>query len=190
MEAMKVIFAQGNPGDKYTRTRHNIGQVILDAFAAEHDATWKVNDKFTARIAEVTLHGEKALLVFPLTYYNETGISARRIIDFYKLDPSEDFLVIHDDLALPLGTIRTKARGSDAGNNGIKSLNAHLGEHYHRMRVGIWNDERHHGNDVDFVLGTFSQAEADTITGTIIPHALPLITSFITGSFDITTHRP
>ena len=185
---MKVIFAQGNPGDKYARTRHNVGAVIIDSFAEAHDATWKVSDKFNARIAETSLHGEKTLLVFPLTYYNETGISARRIIDFYKLESADDFLVIHDDLALPMGTIRTRAKGSDAGNNGIKSLNAHLGDSYHRIRIGIWNEERHHGSDVDFVLGIFSKEEVETLEKTVIPKAHELIDSFIKGSFELTSH--
>lgn len=185
---MKVIFAQGNPGDKYTRTRHNVGVVILDAFADNHAAPWKVSDKFRARLAEVNLHGEKALLVFPLTYYNETGLAARRIIDFYKIDVTEDFLVVHDDLALPLGTLRTRAKGSDAGNNGIKSLNAHLGDNYHRIRVGIWNEERHQGGDVDFVLGIFSKDEVETLEKSVIPKAHELIESFMKGTFEITSH--
>lgn len=185
---MKVIFAQGNPGDKYAKTRHNIGIVILDAFADTHKASWKISLKFNARIAEVNIAGEKTLLAFPLTYYNETGTSARRIIDFYKLNPTEDFLVVHDDLALPLGTLRTRAKGSDAGNNGIKSLNAHLGDNYHRIRVGIWNEEKHHGSDVDFVLGTFSKDEDTIIKETIIPKASDMINAFIEGKMEITSH--
>lgn len=185
---MKVIFAQGNPGDKYTRTRHNVGAVMIEAYAETHGATWKVSDKFNARIAELSVAGEKVLLVFPLTYYNETGLSARRMLDFYKLDPKDDFLVIHDDLALPLGTLRTRAKGSDAGNNGIKSLNAHLGDGYHRIRVGIWNEGRHHGQDVDFVLGTFSKEESETLEKAVTPKVIELIESFIKGTFELTSH--
>lgn len=185
---MKVIFAQGNPGDKYARTRHNVGAVILDSFAAAQDASWKVSDKFNARIAEVSLHGEKVLLVFPLTYYNETGISARRIIDFYKLNAADDFLAIHDDLALPLGTIRTRAKGSDAGNNGVKSLNAHLGDNYHRIRIGIWNEDLSRGKDVDFVLGIFTKEEVESLEKSVIPKVHELIDAFAKGSFEITSH--
>ena len=188
IETMKLIFAQGNPGLKYAPTRHNVGFAILDSYARAHDAPWKDADKFLAKTAEVTVKGEKVLLVAPQTYYNETGLSARRLIDFYKLDPAEDLLVIHDDLALPFGTIRTRARGSDAGNNGIKSLNSHLGDNYHRIRVGIWTD-RHPGiSDVDFVLGTFSKEEVDTITATLAPKVHDLIDSFAQGDLEITSH--
>ena len=185
---MKIIFAQGNPGLKYAPTRHNIGFALLDSYAHDHSAEWKDADKFQAKTAEVTVNGEKVLLVAPQTYYNETGRSARRLIDFYKLDPAEDFLVIHDDLALPFGTIRTRAKGSDAGNNGIKSLNAHLGDSYHRIRVGIWTERHPDFTDVDFVLGPFSKQEQEAITATLAPKVHTLIDSFAKGELEITSH--
>lgn len=185
---MKIIFAQGNPGTKYTYTRHNIGMLLLDVYAKQHDATFKDQAKFHARIAETSLHGEKVLLVLPTTFYNETGLSARALCDFYKLDSATDFLVVHDDLALPFGTIRTRAKGSDAGNNGIKSLNAHLGDDYHRIRVGI-TIERHPGiRDVDFVLGTFSKDEMSAITDTLANRVSAMIDSFIQGDMALTSH--
>ncbi len=185
---MKIIFAQGNPGTKYTNTRHNVGMVLLNAYAQKHDATPKDQSKFHASIAETSVHGEKVLLVFPTTYYNDTGLSARAVCDFYKLDPTSDFLVIHDDLALPFGTIRTRAKGSDAGNNGIKSLNAHLDGEYHRIRVGI-NTERHPGiSDVDYVLGTFSKDELATITDTLADRVSTMIDSFVQGDMALTSH--
>lgn len=183
---MKIIFAQGNPGQQYERTRHNTGFMVLDAFADSSDTPWKVNDKFKAQIAEMTLNGEKGLLVKPLSYYNETGAVARRILDFYKL-AAEDFLVIHDDLSLPFGTIRRREKGSDAGNNGIKSLNAHIGETYRRLRVGIWNEKRDLMDDADFVLSGFSETEAKKLKTDIIPHAIEAIESFISGSFESTS---
>lgn len=185
---MKIIFAQANPGDKYAHTRHNVGALLLDAYAKAQHAEWKEVAKFTARIAEVSHAGEKVLLVFPLTYYNDTGLSARKLIDFYKLDPASDFLVIHDDFALPFGTIRSRARGSDAGNNGIKSLNAHIGQQYHRLRIGIAVDRNAGISDVDFVLGRFSQQELDTITNTLAPHVETMIDSFIQGELELTSH--
>lgn len=185
---MKVIFAQGNPGEKYALTRHNVGVLLLDAYAKAASAEWKDVPKFNARIAELTIHGEKTLLVFPQTYYNETGLSARKLIDFYKVNPATDLLVIHDDLALPLGTLRTRGRGSDAGNNGIKSLNAHIGEQYHRIRVGISVDRNAGMSDVDFVLGRFSSEELDTITTMLAPHVHRMIDSFAQGELELTSH--
>lgn len=158
---MKIILAQGNPGTQYEKTRHNIGFIMLDTFAQQAGATFSDKTKFHASIAETALGGEKILLVKPTTFYNETGIAARALCDFYKLDPTEDLLVIHDDLALPFGTIRTREKGRDAGNNGIKSLNTHIGESYKRIRIGIYNDLRDRMDDVDFVLGVFSRTEHD-----------------------------
>lgn len=181
---MKLIFAQGNPDPEYKKTRHNTGFMIVDAFAAQHDATWKVNEKFNALMAEMTIEGEKVLLVKPSTYYNDTGLAARKLVDFYKLDPAKDLLVIHDDIALPLGTLRIREKGSDAGNNGIKSLNTHLGENYTRLRVGTWSERRDQVNDIDFVLGKFSKEEEKRLEKDIIPKAAELVNKFLHGNLD------
>jgi PTH1 family peptidyl-tRNA hydrolase len=183
---MKIVFAQGNPGKQYERTRHNTGFILLDAFADMHNASWKPNDKFKAQVAELTLQSEKVLLAKPQSFYNETGPVARRILDFYKLS-AEDFLVIHDELSLPFGTIRRREKGSDAGNNGIKSLNAHIGESYRRLRIGIWNEKRDLMDDADFVLSGFSQEEAKKLTDDLTPHAIEAIESFVTSSFESTS---
>lgn len=186
---MKLIFAQANPGTQYNHTRHNVGAALIEHYAAEHGTSWKDSPKFFARIAELTHKGEKVLLVIPTTYYNETGRSARAICDFYKLDPAQDVLVIHDDLALPFGTLRTRAKGSDAGNNGIKSLNAHLGDTYHRVRVGI-QTERHPGlGDADFVLGSFSQQEREHLVQHIMPHIQKMIDQFVENGLTLTSHH-
>ena len=144
---MKIIVAQCNPGTQYARTRHNVGFIVVDELANAIGISWREQSKFRAYTTEATIFDEKVLFVKPTTFYNETGISARALIDFYKLDPKKDFLVIHDELALPFGAVRTREKGSDAGNNGIKSLNAHLGPDYARIRVGIWNDKRDLMND-------------------------------------------
>ena len=175
---MKLILAQGNLDSQYDNTRHNVGFAVIDAFADQHQLQWHEKSKFNALIAETLIDDEKVILVKPATYYNETGQSARKLIDFYSIMPEHDLLVIHDDLALPFGTIRTRKQGSDAGNNGIKSLNNHVGPDYHRIRIGIANDLREKMGDVDFVLGRFSKEEADKLTDTI-KHSLALITAFI-----------
>ena len=175
---MKLIFAQGNPETKYDQTRHNVGFAIIDAFADSHDLTWTNKSKFDALIAETTIDGEKVILAKPTTYYNETGRSARKLIDFYSILPEHDLLVIHDELALPIGTVRTRKQGSDAGNNGIKSLNNHVGPDYHRIRVGIANDHRAQSGDIDFVLSRFNKAEAETLKN-LTPEIFKFITDFI-----------
>jgi len=182
---MKLILAQGNPGKEYTYTRHNVGFFMIDKFANNHSAEFSVKSKFHAEIAETVLHGEKVILAKPTTYYNETGRSARALVDFYKLDPAQDLLVIYDDLALPFGTIRTRQKGSSAGNNGIKSLNAALGEDYKRLRIGIYNPLRDRIPDADFVLAKFTANEKDTLTD-VYNLASHFIDEFIQGSFEST----
>ena len=178
---MKLIFAQGNPEPDYALTRHNIGFTILNGLADKFDAKWIEKSKFQALTAEISINGDKVLLVKPTSYYNETGTSARKIIDFYKINPVEDLLVIHDDLALPFGTIRTRSRGSDAGNNGIKSINNHIEHDYTRIRVGIHNDKRELTGDTDFVIGKFSSDEAKQLKSHVIPHAIELIEKSCAG---------
>lgn len=181
---MKLIFAQGNPGAQYAQTRHNTGFIILDAIAKAENAPWKLAEKFKAQIAEISVNNEKVLLVKPLSFYNVTGQVARAIVDFYKLEPVEDILVIHDELALPFGTIRVRQKGSDAGNNGIKSLNAHLGPDYVRIRVGVWNDKRDLMEDSTFVLSNFSQEEQKTLNEGLIPEITKLIELFVKGELE------
>lgn len=185
---MKVIFALGNPGLKYAHTRHNVGFLALDSFAAPHSAEFIHKPKFQADIAELTLAGEKVLLVKPATFYNETGNSARSLIDFYKLHPATDLLVVHDELALPFGVVRTRLNGSDAGNNGIKSLNTHLGANYPRIRVGIYNSLRNQTNDANFVLGNFSPEERDALPD-ILSHINFFIEQFLNGTFEATSRQ-
>jgi PTH1 family peptidyl-tRNA hydrolase len=184
---MKVIFAQGNPGSQYKNTRHNTGFLIVDHLAEEAGATWKNNDKFRALIAEMSLHGEKLLLIKPLSFYNETGQVARAVIDFYKLSPATDLLVIHDELALPLGTIRIREKGSDAGNNGIKSLNAHLGDAYWRLRVGIWHENRNKMDDAHFVLSAFTADELTQLTQLTDEKIMKCIEQFAQGTLQATS---
>jgi PTH1 family peptidyl-tRNA hydrolase len=186
---MKIIFAQGNPGAQYANTRHNIGFLIVDHLAKQHRAEFLKKPKFHADIAEMSIAGEKVLLVKPATFYNETGQAARMLIDFYKLDASVDFLAIHDDLALPLGTIRIREKGRDAGNNGIKSLNAHLGSNYARVRIGIYNELRDRIHDADFVLSNFTKDEATILTDSITPKVIDLVNAFCAGNIEKTSHK-
>lgn len=181
---MKLIFAQGNPGKQYERSRHNIGFLVLDTLAESTNSTWHKEAKFNAEIATLQYNGEKVLLVKPSSFYNETGRVARSLVDFYKLHPQTDLLVIHDELALPFGSIRVRDKGSDAGNNGIKSLNAHLGPNYTRIRVGVWNELRNRINDADFVLSAFSKDETEKLEIIIKNHLIPLVHSFIDGSLE------
>ncbi len=184
---MKLVLALGNPETKFNHTRHNVGFAMLDAFATENSASWQRKDKFKADVAELTIKGEKVILAKPTTYYNLVGESARAISDFYKIPP-EHVLIIHDDHALPFGTVRTRVGGRDAGNNGVKSMNAHLGTNTARIRVGTWSDLRNHIDDVEFVLSKFSADEQKALKP-LAPLVAALIESFAGGAFEQTTHR-
>jgi len=186
---MKIIFALGNPEPKYASTRHNTGFTVLNTLADNLGVKWKSDSKLGANIAETEVNGEKVLLVKPSTYYNETGTSAQKIINFYKLNPSDDLLVIHDDLALPFGTIRIRQQGSDAGNNGVKSINAHMQDGYTRIRIGICNEKRNQMDDVDFVIDLFGSDESKRLKLTIIPQVLELIGHFVNGTLKITSYK-
>jgi len=186
---MKIIFAQGNPGTDFAGTRHNVGFVILDKLADKLSLSFVEKPKFNAMIADTTIDGEKVLLVKPLTFYNDTGLAARILVDFYKLDPAHDLLVVHDDLSLPLGIIRVRDKGSDAGNNGIKSINAHLGENYHRLRVGTWIELRNKIDDVDFVLRRFTADGQKLFDEAITPKCLELIDDFSRDKLQVTSYN-
>jgi PTH1 family peptidyl-tRNA hydrolase len=185
---MKIIFALGNPGSEYIGTRHNTGFMAVDKFAHEHGVDFIEKSKFRAYLAEFSIEGDKVLLVKPTTFYNNVGESARSLIDFYKLEPSEDLLVIHDDLALPFGRLRVRKKGSDAGNNGIKSLNAHIGQEYARIRVGIAIEERTN-DDATFVLSRFDSTEQNELKDKIIPKNCGLIADFIAGELEETSYN-
>lgn len=184
---MKIIFAQGNPGTDYEKTRHNVGFLALDYYADKNNVQFQPKSKFHADIAELTVNGDKVLLVKPTTYYNETGKSARALADFYKVETT-DILVIHDELALPFGTLRTREKGSDAGNNGIKSLNAHLGENYGRIRVGTANELAEKQGSYDFVLSKFTADESKKLSTDIFPKISDLIDDFVAGNHANTSH--
>lgn len=184
---MKIVFAQGNPDQKYARTRHNVGFMVLDAYSQSLQLQWRDIDKFKARVIETMIGGEKIVMVKPLSYYNDTGLIVRQFIDYYKLDPADELLVIHDDLSLPFGTIRIRESGSDAGNNGIKSINSHVGEQYKRIRIGIWTETRDLTDDATFVLAVFTKSEQHKIDADIIPHVETLIEQFTHGSLKISS---
>ena len=132
---MKLIAGLGNPGGKYAANRHNIGFMAVDEIARRHGfSPWR--RRFSGQAAEGRLGGEKALLLKPSTYLNESGRSVGEAMRFFKLTP-EDVIVIHDELDLAPGRLRVKSGGGHAGHNGLRSIIAHIGADFHRLRLGI-----------------------------------------------------
>lgn len=160
-----LIVGLGNPGDKYSRTRHNVGFMTVD-FLTGTDASWKSEKE--AYTTVVKIDGNKIIFAKPQTYMNNSGISVAGLMKFYKI-PLENLFVIHDDMDLKLGDIREKVGGGSAGHNGIKSIDNHVGKEYNRIRIGIG-----HPRDVnlqidpsDWVLGNFSDSEFEKIKSAI-----------------------
>jgi PTH1 family peptidyl-tRNA hydrolase len=155
---LKLLVGLGNPGAKYARNRHNVGFMAVDAIAGAHGfAPWRA--KFSGEIAEGRLGTEKVLLLKPETYMNLSGDAAQAAAHFYKLEPA-DIIVFHDELDLAPGKVRVKAGGGTAGHNGLRSLGAHLGPDFTRVRIGIG----HPGDRrlvTPHVLGDFAKVDAD-----------------------------
>ncbi len=174
---MKIVIGLGNPGKKYVPTRHNVGFFVLDliikkAKKQENKESillkdFKLEKKFEAEIAKFELGGEGIILVKPHTFMNNSGEAVKKIVDFYKIDPINDLVVIHDDIDVELGKIRIKSKGSSAGHNGVQSIIDNLGiDHFLRVRIGIGRPPER--MDVDkYVLGKFSSKERKVIEESI-----------------------
>jgi peptidyl-tRNA hydrolase, PTH1 family len=132
---MLLFVGLGNPGPRYAENRHNVGFMAVQAIARRHDiAPWK--RRFQGVAVEGSLGGEKVLLLLPGTFMNESGRAVREAAGFYKIEPGA-IVVFHDEVDLPPGKVRVKLGGSDAGHNGLRSITAHLGNDYKRVRIGI-----------------------------------------------------
>ena len=157
---MKLIVGLGNPGPKYVGTRHNIGFEVVDYLAAAPGTT-AFREKFEAFVAELKEGDETILLMKPLTFMNLSGRAVRAAIDFYKLT-ADQVLVVCDDFNLPLGKLRIRAKGSDGGQKGLRSIQEHLGtDAYARLRIGV--GEPNFGDAVDHVLSKFKPGERKAI---------------------------
>ena len=169
---MKLIVGLGNPGEKYEKTRHNLGFMIVDRFLKDFESVkntaWENSAKFKSDIAQIEWqpkHGkmEKVILTQPKTFMNNSGMAVKILADFYKITP-ENIWIINDDIDLPLGAMKIRFGGASAGHRGIESIIEQLGtDKFWRFRMGIGekrelNDSRIKNVD-NYVLGIFSGAE-------------------------------
>ena len=152
---MKVVIGLGNPGKKYEKTRHNIGFIAVDNLRKKFNISDE-REKFQALVSEKNIDGEKVIFLKPQTFMNLSGNSVIEIVNFYKLDPKKDIIVIYDDMDLSFGDIRIREKGSSGGHNGIKSIISHIGEEFIRIKCGIGAKEK---DAVEHVLGEFNQTE-------------------------------
>jgi len=160
---MKVIVGLGNPGSRYDRTRHNAGFMVVDRLIARHASGETMRSRFGAGVIEARFAGEKCLLVKPITYMNRSGSPVAEAVNFYKLDPAGDLLVITDDVALAPGSIRMRASGGTGGHNGLGDIERALGTNaYPRLRVGI-GAKPGFMDQADWVLSRFQEMEMGVI---------------------------
>lgn len=155
---MKLFVGMGNPGTKYAGNRHNIGFMAVDRIADDHGfAGWR--NKFQGQVNEGRLGSEKVVLLKPETFMNRSGQSVGEAVRFYKLAP-EDVVVFHDEIDLAPGKLRVKSGGGHAGHNGLRSLHAHIGDTYGRVRMGVGHPGHKDAVPV-YVLKDFSKADQD-----------------------------
>ena len=157
---MIAICGIGNPGTQYELTRHNVGFMTLDKLAEELELTWEYKEAFNAEIAKA---GEY-MLIKPQTYVNLSGQAIGEVMNYYKIE-TEGLWVVADDADLPLGKINVKFGGSDAGHNGIKSIDVMMGIGYWRLRIGIGKASA--GSLADHVLAKFTDAQQFALTSVI-----------------------
>lgn len=155
---MYIIVGLGNPKKEYDNTRHNIGFDVIDALA-EDNRIGMTEKKHKAIIGKGIVGGQKVILVKPQTYMNLSGESVRELIDYYKVDETEELIVISDDISLDVGQLRIRKKGSAGGHNGLKNIIMHLGhDTFQRVKMGVGEKPKHF-DLADYVLGHFSKEE-------------------------------
>jgi PTH1 family peptidyl-tRNA hydrolase len=172
---LRIIVGLGNPGPEHQVTRHNVGFWFVDLLARRHGGEFRDYRKYSGETARVAIDGQELILLKPTTYMNRSGLSVRQISDFYKIVP-DDILVAHDELDLPVGSVRLKNGGGHGGHNGLRDTIAHIGENFWRLRLGIG----HPGNKaevIDYVLTRAPRVEEDLILEAVATAAdsVPLI---------------
>lgn len=176
---MKMIVGLGNPGKKYEDTRHNVGFMVINELNERFNGSFKVT-KYNGEVSTIVHKGEKVLLVKPLTYMNESGQCIRQLADYYEI-PTDDIVIVYDDLDLPVGQLRLRQKGSAGGHNGIKSTIQHLGtQDFKRVKVGITRPDD--GNIINWVLGRFSKKEQPDVAISI-KEAADALEMWLTADF-------
>ncbi len=179
-----LIVGLGNPGAEYEGTRHNTGFMVLDALAKASNIVFE--DKRYGFVAETSLKGRKMILLKPTTFMNLSGNAVRYWMQKENIDQKR-LLVVVDELALPLGTFRLKANGSNGGHNGLGHIQQLIGQQYARLRMGIGN-EFNRGGQIDWVLGKYSDEEKQKLQPAI-DTAVEVIKSFVLAGIDITMNQ-
>ena len=179
---MFIIAGLGNPDEKYQGTRHNVGFDVVDRLAEKYQIAVDTK-KHRALIGKGVIEGQKVLLVKPQTYMNLSGESIRSIVEYYKIDPEEELLVIYDDISLEVGQLRIRRKGSAGGHNGIKNIIANLGSSvFPRIKVGV-GEKPPKWDLADYELGHFSKEEQEQMEEGY-EHAVCAVKEIVTGNIE------
>lgn len=171
---MKLVVGLGNPGKEYAKSKHNVGFMVVSAYAATNRLGFTRSVKFHGELVKLP----DAILLKPKTFMNLSGIAVRAVAEYYGIK-NEDILVVSDDLDLPFLKVRLREKGSAGGHNGIKSIIEHLhGDDFKRLRIGIGRDER--VEVVDYVLDAFSRSQEKDLDGLMIETS-QILALFLSG---------
>jgi PTH1 family peptidyl-tRNA hydrolase len=187
---MHLIVGLGNPGTEYSRTRHNIGWMVLDELARRHEMRVE-RRQGEARVGGGSIGGSRVLLAKPQTYMNLSGRAVSSLLRFYRIERL-NLLIICDDLNLPLGRLRLRASGSDGGHNGLKSVEQSLStREYSRLRIGVGapaDDERQERGTASFVLRAFAPEEQQQVEATL-SRAVICIETFVSEGVEAAMNK-
>ncbi|MFN0132346.1 MAG: aminoacyl-tRNA hydrolase [Phycisphaerales bacterium] len=180
---MKVVVGLGNPGKEYDKTRHNAGFMVVDRLIDRHARSAMPRARFNAISIDARISGEPCLFLKPTTYMNRSGLCVGEAVRFFKLNPTDDLLVIVDEVYLPCGTIRIRPGGGTAGHNGLSDIQRALGsDAYPRLRVGVGPKPAAY-DQANFVLGRFADLEWATFAPSL-DRAADAAERFVTKGLD------
>jgi PTH1 family peptidyl-tRNA hydrolase len=176
---MKLIVGLGNPGKEYEYTRHNTGFLVVESFLAEQKVNWE--KKFDSLFCRVTTDGMETIFLKPQTFMNESGRAVMAAVNFYKIDTEHDLLVIHDDVDLPLGTVKLADDSSSAGHKGVQNIiDALNSQKFHRVRIGINQRESSDPTPTEaYVLQDFSETEREALGPILTTKLVETIQDFL-----------
>jgi peptidyl-tRNA hydrolase, PTH1 family len=177
MQSTKLVVGLGNPGTEYDNTRHNVGFLVVDKLVEQNSATWRVQKDLKCQISDFRIGPDRVLVIKPTTFMNLSGIAVLAVQNFYKIT-NENTLVIHDELDIDFGKIRSGAGGGAAGHNGIKSIIALCEQSFNRLRLGVGPKVHPDQDSADFVLGKFS-TEQKTQLKAITKEALIMLQEWL-----------
>lgn len=179
---IKLIAGLGNPGPEYQSTRHNAGAIFVDQLARQYHQSLKPEKKFHGLYSKIHAQGQDIHLLFPSTYMNRSGQAVQALCQFYKIAP-EEILVAHDELDIPLGTMKLKKSGGHGGNNGLRDIIAKFGgdKNFNRLRLGIGHPG-HAEKVTGHVLGKLGKKESEQLNA-CIDEAIRYLPEIIRGDW-------